>query len=260
MFNSFLDYLSLFNTSFPPRKISERSNNNSWVTPGIKTSCKRKRFLYLLTKNSDDINLKNYYKQYCKTLTAVIKKAKHSMYNRRIDNSINKMKTIWNIIKAETNRVKETTNIDHNNYQISPEVFNRYFLSVPQNIIDGIRSNANQYANTAKNPNYYLANLFHAPFPSIKFQNTSTREIEKMINSLRMKNSYGYDEISTKVLKISAPFISSPMCYICNKSMLSGIFPTRLKYATVKPLLKKGSKKCSQLQTNFTTDLLFKGL
>jgi hypothetical protein len=63
-FNSFLnDYLRLFYTSFPPHKISERSNNNSWITPGIRTSCKRKRFHYLLTKNSD-INLKNYYKQY----------------------------------------------------------------------------------------------------------------------------------------------------------------------------------------------------
>ena len=73
---------SLFYTSFPPRKISERSNNNTWITPGIKTSCKCKRFLYLLTKNSDDINLKNCYKQYCKTLTTVVKEAKSSMYNR----------------------------------------------------------------------------------------------------------------------------------------------------------------------------------
>jgi hypothetical protein len=58
-----------------------------------------------------------------------------------------------------------------------------------------------------------------------------------------MKNSCGYDEISTKVLKISAPFISCPLCYICNKSMLSGIFPARLKHAKVKPLLKKGNKE-----------------
>jgi len=43
--------------------------------------------------------------------------------------------------------------------------------------------------------------------------------------------------------KISAPFISSPLSYICNKSMLSGTLPTRLKYATVKPLLKKGGRE-----------------
>jgi len=51
------------------------------------------------------------------------------------------------------------------------------------------------------------------------------------------------DELSTKILKISAPFISSPLSYICDKSMLSGTFPTRLKYAILKPLLKKEGKE-----------------
>ena len=126
LFNSFInDYLRLFYTSFPSCKISERSNNNSWLTPGIRASCNRKRLLYLLTKNSDDINLKTYHKQYCKTLTATIKEAKSCMYNNRINNCTNKMKATWNIIKAETNRVKGTTNIIHNN---SPEAFNRYFF------------------------------------------------------------------------------------------------------------------------------------
>jgi len=60
------------------------------------------------------------------------------------------------------------------------------------------------------------------------------------MNSLKIKEYSGYDEVSTRMLKISAPFISSPLSYICNRSMLSGTFPTRLKYTIVKPLLKKG--------------------
>jgi hypothetical protein len=71
-----------------------------------------------------------------------------------------------------------------------------------------------------------LSKLFHKPFPSIKFNNTSTKETEKIINSLKTKESSGYDEISTKILKTSAPFISSPLNYICNKYILSGTFPT----------------------------------
>jgi len=67
----------------------------------------------------------------------------------------------------------------------------------------------------------------------------SPKEIEKIINSLKIKESSGCDEVSTKLLKINAPFISSPVSYLCNKSMLSGTFPTRLKCAIVKPLLKK---------------------
>ena len=88
-----------------------------------------------------------------------------------------------------------------------------------------------------------MLNLFHKPFPSIKFKNTSTKEIETIINSLKIKESSGYDEISTKILKISAPFISSPLSCICNKSMLSGTFSTRIKYAIVKPLLNNAGKE-----------------
>jgi hypothetical protein len=88
-----------------------------------------------------------------------------------------------------------------------------------------------------------LPKLFHKPFPGIKFHNTSNKDIEKIINALKIKESFGYDEISTKILNTSASFISSPLNYICNKSILSGTFPTRLKYAVVKPLLKKGDRK-----------------
>jgi hypothetical protein len=88
-----------------------------------------------------------------------------------------------------------------------------------------------------------LSKLFHKPFPSRKFNNTSSKEIKKIINSLKIKESSGYDEISTKILKTSAPCICSPLNYICNKSILSGTFPTQLKYAVVKPILKKGDRK-----------------
>jgi len=70
----------------------------------------------------------------------------------------------------------------------------------------------------------------------------STKNIRNIIKSLNMKNSHGYDEISTKLLKLSSPFILSPLTHICNKSLSLGIFPDRLKYSEVKPLFKKGDK------------------
>ena len=81
------------------------------------------------------------------------------------------------------------------------------------------------------------------PYPGIKFRHTSTKEIEKVIKSLKTKNVHGYDEISVKIIKQSAPFISSPLTYICNKSLELGIFPSRLKYSTVKPIFKKGDRQ-----------------
>ena len=67
---------------------------------------------------------------------------------------------------------------------------------------------------------------------------TTTKETEQIIKSLKTKNSYGYDEISTKILKMSGPFISSPINYICNKMLFWGVFLNRLKYTIIKPLHK----------------------
>jgi hypothetical protein len=54
---------------------------------------------------------------------------------------------------------------------------------------------------------------------------------------LHSKNSSGYDEISMKTLNISAPYISSPLCYIFNKAVLAGKFPLRMKYSIVRVMM-----------------------
>jgi hypothetical protein len=63
-----------------------------------------------------------------------------------------------------------------------------------------------------------LFQAFPTPFPEIKFESISTKEIKNIIKQLKPKNSNGYYEISVNILKISAPAISSPLAHICNKS------------------------------------------
>jgi hypothetical protein len=75
MYNSFLNsFRRIFYSSFPPKEMVIKPNNNSRITPGI--SCKHKRDLYLLYRNSNDEAFKNYYRQYCKILKSVISEAK----------------------------------------------------------------------------------------------------------------------------------------------------------------------------------------
>jgi hypothetical protein len=94
-----------------------------------------------------------------------------------------------------------------------------------------------------QNPMYYLSKISHNPFPNIKFNNISTKEIERIIKSIRVRNLHGNDGITTKMLKASAPYINSPLNYICNKSIMSGTFPSCLKYHIVKQLFKKGERE-----------------
>ena len=113
-------------------------------------------------------------------------------------------------------------------------------MSVAQNIHVN-NHNANAPFNH-ENPVSYLSRAFNQPFPTINLKCVSSKEIEDITKSLNIKNSYGYNVISTKILKLSIHHISSPLTYICNRMLSSGIFPTRLKFSEVKPIFKRGDK------------------
>jgi hypothetical protein len=59
---------------------------------------------------------------------------------------------------------------------------------------------------------------------------------------MESKSTFGYDELSIKVMKLSVPFTISPLTHICNSVLSSGVFPDRLKYAIFKPIFKNGSR------------------
>ena len=130
------------------------------------------------------------------------------MYANRITKSTNKIRAAWDIVKAETNRIHRPS---ANRYQNSPDAFNNYFLSIANKIICDTRQKNSKGSTTYESPTHYLTNLFHKPFPNTQFNNTTTSEINKIIKSLNLKKSSGYEEISTKIMKISVPFICSPL-------------------------------------------------
>ena len=70
-----------------------------------------------------------------------------------------------------------------------------------------------------------MEQAFNKPHPSMEHKRTTTKEIGQIIESLKTKNSYRYGKISTKILKISCPFISSLINYICNEMLFWDVFP-----------------------------------
>ena len=50
----------------------------------------------------------------------------------------------------------------------------------------------------------------------------------------------GPDGISSKVLQLSANFISGPLAHIVNQSFSTGVFPVGFKTAKVVPIFKNG--------------------
>jgi hypothetical protein len=96
-------------------------------------------------------------------------------------------------------------------------IFNNYFT------FKNIKGNKYEPESRQKNTtleNFYfnLNGVQHAP--SLVFKTFSTKQIFTIIKSIKSKNSRGYDEISTKILKIGSNYIVSPVTYICNKIIL----------------------------------------
>jgi len=132
------------------------------------------------------------------------------------------------------------------------KAMNEEFASLKENetgnsstVADTVIGNIKKGDNDSKDnvdPSKYLITNFDNTFSRINWKYATTYEINKILKSLKTKNSYGYDEKPIKILKLSVPFIISPLTYICNKSLSSGEFPERVKYAIIKPVYKKGDK------------------
>jgi len=140
----------------------------------------------------------------------VIKEAKKKYYDSRIQKTNNKVKATWGIIKTATNNKNsnKTTSIGEiKNTQKTADAFNQYFSQIAEQLNEeSIKKNRYKRVD----PLIHLRTNFIKVTESIKLKNTTTYEIDKIICSLKTKDSHGYDGILTRILKLSAPYIVSP--------------------------------------------------
>jgi len=236
IYNSFLNtFLRHYHSCFPVIKTNKLSYYKSWITTGIRKSCKHKRELYTECRKYKNPTLDKYFKDYCRILSKVIKEVKKMEYDRRILNSTNKMRTSWNLINIErgkdmNNQIIQSINIGGKttaDRQTIADTFNKHFIM----ILDTInKNNIDNYYPAETNRNkqnvhcHTMANASQTSFPSMKFTCTTEKEINSIIKSLKPSNSSGYDEITTTILQAWSPYITSPLNYICNRALFTGIF------------------------------------
>jgi hypothetical protein len=128
--------------------------------------------------------------------------------------------------RNDATSVNINNNLTTNPTNISDD-FNTYFLSVAGNLLNNLPSILNT-VNT--DPLEYLKNNYSKPNDKIYLKNSSTHEIDKVIHSLKWRDSHGYDEVSTRIIKISAPYILSPLTLISNRILSPGEFPKIIKF------------------------------
>ena len=132
-------------------------------------------------------------------------------------------------MQNHTNKDAHLINIDGNlitNQQLIANSCNNYFLTVADKITNNIKND--KHLLNSNDPIHCCHKNFKLPSSNMKLKYTTPKAIEKIIKSPKSKNSHGYEGIPMKILKVSTPFITSPLTYMCNKSLSSGIFPSQL--------------------------------
>ena len=89
--------------------------------------------------------------------------------------------------------------------------------------------------NGKKTVNFYLTANITSKF---NFELVNDEQVLEFIGSLEPKTSSGYDKISSKLLIQLSPIIHPILRVIINQSLITGIFPQKLKTAKIIPIYK----------------------
>ena len=76
--------------------------------------------------------------------------------------------------------------------------------------------------------------------PYFRFHEIDSGEVFKIIESLKVKKSAGYDNISARVIKENKMTLTPILTELINLSLNNSVFPDCLKVAKITPIFKKG--------------------
>ena len=211
-------------------------NKQPWITRGILKSILTRNRLYKLSlKQPNDVNRKKY-KTYRNKLTSIIRLSRKMHFTQKLENSKGNTELMWKTINTLLNKQNShsTDEFIVNDHKLSDpkqiaNSFNTYFTNIGANLAYNIPNNNRNFSQYL--PRINNKSLFLNP--------TNIHEILEIVRLLKSTKSSGYDELSINVIKQIIHYIASPLCYIFNLSLSTGLFPQSMKTAKIIPIYKK---------------------
>ena len=247
LYNTFHSKLSeIYNECFPllQRKRKKLDVVKPYITSEIKSLIKekhklqRKYFKRPITYRDQYVYIRNKVSK----LTAT---AKSEYYRNEIESNMKDTRKLWSILKDITGIKRKSTYIKEihcddgimrGGEQIC-EVMNKYF----SNIGNHLASSFDHAGNSNHDPLNYLSDV---TAPSFTFSEISLYDMGILIQGLNCSvSTTKYDIIPISIYKnyfnILGPYITK----ICNMSITSGVYPSRLKTAKLICIHKGGDHK-----------------
>ena len=215
----------------------------SWMTPGLIKSARKRELLYRKTvgKARDSLAYIKYI-VYRNLYNSIKRPAKDSYYENLLTKYQTDVRKTWKVLNSITGHIGHNKSISDtflvNGDKITDEVvianeFCSYFTNIRKQYAEAIPT-------SSKIPKSYLDN---APNPSSMYLTpTGPNEISSIIKSFQTKKSTGDDGISMQLLKQLSDSCSLPIANIINMSLHQGIVPDAMKLARVIPIYKAKSR------------------
>ena len=215
-----------------------------WISQSLKRSITKQQTLYRKTlKPSCKDTDRTKYLNYRQILTKLKRSCKKNYYSQKCLDFKSDSKKLWRLInKAMKKNSDKTSIIDcirtnkimEYRGSVIRETFAKYFATVGKNF-------ANAIPDPKKSIESYIEKII--PCQNSMFMNpTHELEIKDLLTKLPAKTSSGFDAVSNKLLKDLTSSITHPLSIIFNKSLLEGLFPSRMKLAITVPLYKGKEK------------------
>lgn len=231
--------LKNYNDAFP-RVIFKKHKRAKkvWITPDLYKRINKKNRLFahfLKTKNQKDLIE---FKKFRNKLNTDLKKARSAYYENRFSSVMHNPKLLWQEFNKHLTGRKTPlpSEIIINGITCSGEIlatqFNKHFLKA------GATDNA-QYLQSSKSIYSYI---FPTHSDSLFLAPTSEKEITHIINALKNTCAPGDDDIRPVPIKAAVEFIIGPLTYICNRMLITGVFPEKMSIARVTIIFKGGNK------------------
>ena len=250
IYDTWLQIFSDILNEFPPvnEKRVKRKSQPAWFTSELnKMIIERNKLLNKArkSKRAEDWSLFMASKN---RVTRVIRLNKKDYFKTQVAENRNNPKKLWKLIKNlsrenhnKLNLINQLVDKNGNQYsdaQQMADLLNAFYVNQPRDLLESISlfSSGGSCDDTA-DLTCSTSQIDPSSIPHI-----SEAEVRKAISSMPEHKATGADGISTKILKMSAPAISSSLARIISYCIDNSCVPSAWKLAKVNPIYKgKGS-------------------
>lgn len=245
-YNSFLlKFMLLLDKHFPKKQSRNKvASNKGWITQAIKDTCSWKRTLSRLSKSSHTPEIKVLLTRISKNLKMDIRRAKKQFHSQQIQRANNKSGATWRLVNHLTGKqntgvsaisLMDSENLVTDQNEVATK-FNNFFVTVG---CKAIQTQSDVGASMTK-----LRSMVPNKLETLDLLEITNTDIINVVKAFKPKRSSGWDEIPMFLIKKCIWWIVAPLSHIFSFSCYTGVFPEKLKWAIIKPLYKKGDKKC----------------